>query len=302
MSYNVRINGQIISVASLNELKDRAIRWQRLKLNVEVAETNSQVFVPLEQYLKRASSPGGMQCPNQSFHPPQNMNAASAGVHPSMFNQRTGSINNQPFFNQNVTLNPQPSPAQQVYIPNQPSGIWHVEPDAHLRLWQFIKPEHMGHQGPWLVSGDDLIPIAGYWITGAARIIDIFLFVITLGIYGIAMARMIAQGRQTAGQKIVGIRMVRSKEIHLSPGYGQIIGLFIFILLTYVPLLGMIIGIGMLFQAFTERKQGLHHKVCGVMHIEVQHYGAGRGAAVYLISGVLVIVMYIIGLLMLFKF
>jgi len=141
-------------------------------------------------------------------------------------------------------------------------------------LKQFMKSEHVGHKGPLLVSRNNLVPVAGFWITGAARTIDAFLFFITLGIYGIFTWFRIAKGMQTAGQKFAGIRMVKSNNIKESPGYGQLIGLFFCLLAFNIP--------GVLFQAFTKRKQGLHHKLCRVMHLEKKHYKALRFVLFYI--------------------
>lgn len=314
MSYHVRINNQVISVNTLEELKKRSARWKRSRLTIEVAEEGSLEFLPIDTYL--ASTQPAPDTPDQPVTP--SIDAASQGsdVHPDMFHQK--SENTQEDIIRPVTaptkqpsprsIPPTPTPSAPISstptssppIPSPPTSStfkisgWYIDKDAHKRLWGSLKPQHTGHSGPWFVSGDKLIPIAGFWITGTARIIDILLFIITLGIYGIFMCRNIVDGKQTVGQKFAGIRMVRRDDITLFPGYGQLTGLFFCMLLAFIPLAGIIMDIGIIAQAFSKRKQGLHHKMCGVVHIEEQHYGANRGVFPYIVASIVTIALAVV--------
>jgi hypothetical protein len=161
-------------------------------------------------------------------------------------------------------------------FPAPSSAPWAVVAETNRldpMLRGYIRPEHYGHNGPWLVRGHDLVPIAGLWICNAARSIDSVLTALTFGIYLFFMLNAIAQSRQTLGQKLAGVRMVR--QGNLSPASaGQFLGSGVcFVVLSLIPVIGLLI----FAQAFTEKKQGLNHMLCQVMHLEDRHYDASRG-------------------------
>lgn len=123
------------------------------------------------------------------------------------------------------------------------------------------------------MRGYDLIPVAGFWICNAARSVDGVLIAFTLGIYLFFMGSAIAQGRQTLGQKLAGVRMVRQDNLS-SASVGQFLtSIICYAILSSIPVVGLLVFV----QAFTEKKQGFNHMLCQVMHVEERHYDAGRG-------------------------
>ena len=195
MNYCVRVNGKVIEESiSQTEIQRRArttwLKAQAQGLRVEVAEAGTQNFRLLDQFLSSVSSAGNNTSHSLSPLPLQppvsgggqaNSSPSTQRLTPTSFNNPTqtrlpaspslASPPSQAFpppvqTGSSVPAFPPPTPVSyQNYAPQSfpalSSGQWRVVAETNRldpALHSYIRPEHYGHNGPWLVRGHDLVP------------------------------------------------------------------------------------------------------------------------------------------------
>jgi uncharacterized RDD family membrane protein YckC len=139
-------------------------------------------------------------------------------------------------------------------------------------------------------GGPGIHGYGGFWLRVVAYIIDVMLLGIVSSLLGLAIgggadidnpAYLTAQGISfvigllyfallessergaTVGKMAVGLRVVTDQGQRL--GFGHALGRYLAKLLS-----GLIIGIGFLMVAFTDRKRGLHDMIAGTLVVKVR--------------------------------
>ncbi len=128
-------------------------------------------------------------------------------------------------------------------------------------------------------------------VSGIAFLVSVYLF--PLAIQAVYYAAFHASSRQaTLGKMAVGIKVVRGdgRRITLARGIGRFFGFL---------LSGLILAIGYLMAAFTERKQGLHDMLCDTLVVDKWAYTAHPEWQKPELGTVTVVILAVFGVLML---